>query len=89
MEPKVFYLDNKNFHFSQIFKIIDKNEDVELFEFILMNNLEVSKNYLVSVSLEKNKEKREWNWFILKDVKFNKITYHYKDLIFPEAGTWI
>jgi len=85
LEAEVFYLSHKNFHFSEIFKIIDQNEDIELFEFKIINNLEVEKLYLVNVSLKKEKEKREWNWFILRDLKFKKITYHYKDLIFPET----
>lgn len=83
MKPKVFYVNFKKFYFSELFKIIEENKDDDLFEFKIINNLEIEKIYLVSVDI--NNKNSGWNWFVSRDLKNNKITYHYKDLVFPET----
>jgi hypothetical protein len=92
MKPTRFNIGGRKYYLNDIFSIIESENDINFFEFIIKNSGEYEPN---SVLLWANKatenNKREWLWFIYRKVEKDKtyFSYHYFDIINPEKDFFL
>lgn len=84
MQPKIFQVNGKKLYFLEISKVIDSNPDISFFEFYIIKDEKIIKKILVKTKIIDDKQ--TWSWFVHNDLLYNKITYHYKDLVMPEVN---
>lgn len=91
MKPAKFNIGGRKYYLNDIFSIIDAEQDISFFEFIIKNSGEYEPNSVLLWADKKNDVgKRDWIWFIYaKNDKKRYFSYHYRDIIHPEKDFFL